>query len=443
VRGLRNIFGAIKAPVWCALFVVAAGTAILWGGLGPSRADLYFGDAEEYNQYALNLVRHGVFSNDVSPPFYPGVTRTPGYPAFLALLHLIAMHSGLLVQIVQFALVAVIVWLVYGIALEVADVRAARISAALAATYLPLLWFAARIGPEVPASALVTLAIFLLIKATRRPSVRLWIAVGLTLAAGAYVRPEIAGLGVVVGLGVLLTGKGAYRSRSRLLPPAIVLAAMVLALAPWMIRNTSVAHSFVPFDTDLGEDVTASADQYAGTFGYQTTNAEWVRFHVQTRAITREVESQHPTAREQLAGDTALTRQARNIISHVPLGTILKSLPHRLATLWGTADQYTEGRSWSALAGLLGWVQYGLLLVLTLAGIVMHRRRLVQEWPLWVAVPYFTVLHLVSHVESRYSLAARPALLVYAGIASAVVLARVAHAWRSGPSVHPVRASRL
>jgi 4-amino-4-deoxy-L-arabinose transferase-like glycosyltransferase len=431
----------MSVRAWCALIVAAAGTFILWG-LGQGHASLYVGDAVEYNQYALNLVRHGVFSNDFSTPFYPGVTRTPGYPAFLALLHLIAMHSGLLVQIVQFVLVGVIAWLVYGIALEIADVRAARISAVLSALYLPLLWFAARVGPEVLASALVTLAILLLLKARRRPSVPLWIAVGLTFAAGAYVRPEIAGLGATVVLGVLITGRGSYRSRSRLLPPAIVLAAMILALAPWMIRNTSVAHKFVPFDSELGADLLASADQYAGTFGYQTTLAQWVRLNAQTDAIARRVESQHPTAREQVAADVALTRQARRIMSRLPPGTIAKSVPRRLATLWGTADEYPEGRSWSAVAGLLGLMQYGLILVLILAGIVMHRRRLLTDWPVWVAVPYFTVLHLVSHVESRYSLAARPALLVYAGIAAAVVLTSMSRAWRAGTFVRRVRVSR-
>jgi len=441
MRATKNALGAMSTRAWCAVLVPAAGAVILWG-LGQSRVPLYVRDAAEYNKYALSLFRHGVFSNDASAPFYPGVTRTPGYPAFLAALHLIATHPGLLVQIVQFALLAVIVWLVYGIALEVADVRAARISAVLSATYLPLLWFAALVEPEVLASMLVTLAIFLLIKARKRPSLRLWIAVGLTLAAGAYVRPEIAGLGVVMGLGLLLTGKGSYWSRSRLLPPAIVLAAMLLALAPWTIRNANVAHSFVPLDTYLGGDLLASADQYAGTFGFHASEAEWDRLNAQVSAIAARVQSQHPTAPEQVAANVALTREARNIISHVSLGTILKSLPRRLVSLWGVADEHPEGRSWSTLAALIGYVQYGVLLVLTVAGIVMHRRLLVREWPLWVAVPYYTVEHLVSHVEPRYSLAARPALLVYAGIAAAVLLGRMANARRDGRLLPLVRPSR-
>jgi 4-amino-4-deoxy-L-arabinose transferase-like glycosyltransferase len=410
--------------LWCGLLVAAAGTIILWA-LGQSGAELYVRDAAEYNQYALNLVRHGVFSNDYEAPFYPGVTRTPGYPGFLAFLHLIAMHSSLLVQIVQFALVALTAGLVYLIGLQVADRRTASISALLSATYLPLLWFAARVGPEVLTTALLTLAILLLLKAIAKPSWKLWVAIGLTFAAGAYVRPEIAGLGALaVGL-IFLTGEGAWRSRARLAPALAILAAMLLALAPWMVRNTHVAHRFVPFDTYLGADLIASAGQYAGTFGYQTTQSQWLHLEAETNRISATVESAHPTAAEQAAADTALTEESRRIVSRLPVSTILKSLPRRLATLWGTADEYPSNQSWSKVVGVLGYLQYGALFVLVLAGMFIRRRTLLREWPLWLAVPYFTVLHLISHVESRYSLTARPAIIVYAGFALALLIGRM------------------
>jgi 4-amino-4-deoxy-L-arabinose transferase-like glycosyltransferase len=432
----------VRTPyAWCTFIVAAEAVLILWP-LGQSQGSLLGVDGADYNQYALNLVRHGVFSNAVSAPFYPGVTRTPGYPAFLALIHLIGLHFTQLTRLAQFALVAVLGCLVYGIALELADVRSARISAALIVTYLPFLWYATHALTEVLASVLATLLVFLLVKARKRPtSVRLWIAVGLTLAAGAYVRPEVAGLGVLVALGVLLTGRGRYVSRSRLLPPAIVLATMVVALAPWMIRNVSVAHSFVPLDASSGYDLLASADQYAGTIHYEITDADWTRFNVQANAIiarvepkdlanaiTLRVEPKYPTAREQVAANNALTRQALKIMSHLSVGTVLKGVPRRLAYLWGTADVYPQGRSWSTVAHRLAQLQYALLVVLILAGIVMRRRLLAKEWPLWIIAAYLTVLHLVSHVEARYTLPARAPLFVYAGVAVAAVVGWIGRA---------------
>jgi hypothetical protein len=414
----------------CALAAAAETVLVLWG-LGQRRAPLLGGDGADYNQYALNLVQHGVFSNATSPPFHPGITRTPGYPAFLAVLHLIDLHSAQLVRLAQFALVAVIAGLVYRIALEVGDVRAARISAALSVTYLPLVWFATHALTEVLASALATLVIFVLVRARSRPSsLRLWVAAGLTLAASAYVRPEFAGLGVVVALGVLLSGQGGYLTSARLLPPVIVLGTMVLALAPWMIRNISLSHSFVPLDAGSGGDLLVSADQYAGTISDEFTPADVHRFLAQSNAITAPVEPKDPTPRQQVAGNNALTRRALKIMGGLSVGTIAKRVPRRLAYLWGTADNYPVGHSWSTVAHRLGQLQYALLGILILAGIVMRRRRLAREWPLWLAAAYLTVLHLVSHVEGRYSLPARPALFVYAGIAAGGLVAWIRTRWR-------------
>ena len=192
---------------------------------------------------------------------YPG-SRERRLPGFLAVLHWSPCTLGCSCGSCSLPLLAVIVWLVDGIALEVAEVRAREASAlSCAPTYLPLLWYAARVAPEILASALVTLAIFLLDQ-SQEETVAAAVDRGRAHACGgACAYAEIAGLGVVMGLGLLLTGKGSYWSRSRLLPPAIVLAAMTLALAPWTIRNANVAHSFVPFDTYLGVDLIASADQ--------------------------------------------------------------------------------------------------------------------------------------------------------------------------------------
>ncbi len=434
-RDLKSRLPTLSVPVWCVLIAAAAGTIILWV-LGQSGAELYVRDAAEYNQYALNLIHHGVFSNDAVAPFYPGVTRTPGYPGFLAFLHLIA-ESGLLVQIVQYGLVALTAVFVYRIGLEVADGRVATIGALLCVTYLPLLWFAARVAPEVLTSALLTLAILLLLKARNRPSGRLWVAIGLTFAAAAYVRPEIAGLGACAVLALYLAGEGSRLSRGRLVPPLAVLAAMLVALAPWMARNTHVAHRFVPFDSYLGADLIASAGQYSGSFGFQTTQAEWVQLEALTNRISARVASSHPTASEQAAADTALVEEARHIVSRLPLSTIVKSLPRRIATLWGTADEFPREESWSSVVNLISWAQYVGLFLLVLAGMFIRRRRLLREWPLWLAVPYFTLLHLISHVESRYSLTARPALIVYAAIAVSALLGRFTRTRAQGRSAEP------
>lgn len=400
-------------------------------GIGTSRTAFLNGDASDYNQYALNLVRHGVLSEALSAPFHPGVSRAPGYPALLALLHLVAMNSVLLVRIVQFGLVAVIACLVYGIALPIADSRSARFSALVTATYLPLLWYATHALTEVLACLLATLLVFILIRAIKRHSAWLWVAAGLTLAVGTYIRPEFAGLGVVIALVVLLTGQGSYLSRTRWLSPAIIVAVIALALAPWIVRNASVADSFVPVDTQLGGAVLASADQYAGKASSEFTQADFQRYVVQVNTITAKVEPKDPTAAQQVAADRALTHRALSIVGQLSVGTILKTVPRRLAYLWGPADVYPVGKSWSGFAHRLGQFQYVLLVVLILAGMTVRRRKLIREWPLWIIAAYLTILHLISDGEPRYTLPARPALFAYTGVAVSFIAARVGNVWRT------------
>jgi hypothetical protein len=387
----------------------------------------------DYDQYALNLVRHGVFSLSVSAPYYPGVTRTPGYPAFLAVLYLIKTHSALLVQIAQYALVVVLAWLVYLLALQLTEARIARVSAFLTATYLPFLWFATSRLDTVLALVLATLLVFVVLKARdRRDANWLWVAAGATLAANAYVRPDVAGLGVILTLGIVLDARGRWVSRSRLLPPAIMLVTMVVGIAPWTVRNLSTTGSFVPLDASAGSSLMASADQYAGTISYKFTVADWARYDAQSNAVTMPVSPlTNSTARQQVASDSALTEEARRIFSRQSIGGILKSIPRRIAYLWGTADFTPEGTSWSLIAHRLAQLQYALLGIFALAGLVMRRRTLLREWPLWITAAYLTALHLVFHVEGRYSLTARPMLFIYAATAVTASVQRIPGARRS------------
>ena len=67
-------------------------------------------------------------------------------------------------------------------------------------------------------------------------------------------------------------------------------------------------------------------------------------------------------------------------------------------------------------------LQFALLALLVLAGLVIRRRTLGRDWPLWLGAVYVTALHLVFHMEGRYSMPARPMLLVYAGASGALLI---------------------
>src|SRR6476619_4098761 len=73
------------------------------------------GDAVQYDAIARNLLHHGAFSTALSPPYYAGVLRTPGYPLFLAPFRAIDTDALLPVRIAQFCLIGLTAALVYGV----------------------------------------------------------------------------------------------------------------------------------------------------------------------------------------------------------------------------------------------------------------------------------------------------------------------------------------
>src|SRR5207302_187908 len=68
-------------------------------------------------------------------------------------------------------------------------------------------------------------------------------------------------------------------------------------------------------------------------------------------------------------------------------------------------------------------IQYALLVLLAISGLFLCSGRLAHQWPLWLVPLYFTTVHLVFHVEPRYSFPARTFLMIYAGVPAARGLA--------------------
>lgn len=116
--------------------VVAIALALRWGYVASSTVQNPLrADAGQYAQYAKNLVEHGVYSLSTAAPPAPDSFRSPGYPLFLALCREIAGERWLaLALVLQVALGAATVWLVYRVARQhfsFAPSLAAAVGAAL------------------------------------------------------------------------------------------------------------------------------------------------------------------------------------------------------------------------------------------------------------------------------------------------------------------------
>jgi hypothetical protein len=94
--------------------------------------------------------------------------------------------------------------------------------------------------------------------ASGHPLVR-WLLPGILLGALAMVRPEY--LGVALLLGLVVFGAGARKDwRAALAQAAVLLAGLVVILAPWAVRNAVALDRFVPISTGGGQVL------FAGTY---------------------------------------------------------------------------------------------------------------------------------------------------------------------------------
>lgn len=74
-----SVISIVATVVGCAVVILVAQTQ----GLDPLQLT---GDSKGYVLLAQNMLEHGVFSVESEAPFYPESFRSPGYPAFLAIL---------------------------------------------------------------------------------------------------------------------------------------------------------------------------------------------------------------------------------------------------------------------------------------------------------------------------------------------------------------------
>jgi hypothetical protein len=138
-----------------------------------------------------------------------------------------------------------------------------------------------------------------------------------------------------------------------------------------------------------------------------------VSFKRVSRRLSHDLRRGRYTPAEQVTFDRRMAKAAPAVALH----DMVARAPARLRALWGPVDATPREQRWTTSARLLGFLQYWLLAALAVAAVFLRRRRLLRDWPLWLPAAYLTAVHMVIHVESRYTLPARPGLIVLAALA--------------------------
>lgn len=384
------------------------------------------GDAEEYHNLAVNLVSKGVFSSQTDAPFEPTVFRSIGYPSFLIAIYGVTENSIVAVRFVQFVLFLFSCYLLFLLARRFVGENSAFYSSLLCAIYLPLVFLCLYGQTEILSTFLVVLSIFLTAE-IEEGKTNLAIPLGLVLGFLTQVRPNFLLFSGLLLLAVLISKKIVFNKK--IIVAVSIITGLILCILPWTIRNKMVSGEFLPIATGKGISLYVSAQQYQGELSYTLPVADWEKITAEnSRRYLDSAEKINAldlrqedapvnlplTPRVQLLQDKIYTADALEKFSSVPIKNYLFSYPVRLAYLFSTTD--------SSPMRMYNWthrlfqIQFGIFALLILLGVAAQRKLILGQYLLWMVPVYIIVIHSIFHVESRYSIAARPFLLIYAGI---------------------------
>jgi 4-amino-4-deoxy-L-arabinose transferase-like glycosyltransferase len=420
-RWLRN------PHAWLILvFILQAAVVLALYGRSPLT-----GDERDFDLLARNLVHQFRYSLSAAPPLESTGEKSPGYPVLLAGIYALTGDSILIARTFQFILLGGTVVLLYRVAEEVAGRRLALIAAFLCATYPPFVGVSVRLLTEPLAIFLTTLLILLLVRIKReRPLVgwKTFASVGFVMGIAVLVRPSLAGLIIVPGL-MALTPPASWRMKFQRM--AALAVPFVLLLAPWTLRNIIELRAFAPLGTESGVGLYASAKQYAGGVGSVAEAMHgWVLVgpeDAQRIAAARQKAEQMNVADPGFLAELIYERQCRadaiRIIRSLSARQILTALPLRYLYFAGPSDL---GPWINTPFHRVVQLDFLCLVVLVLVGAWMARRWLLTAWLLWLPLVYLALVHTIFHVEARYSLPARPFILILAAVPLSAMASKLA-----------------
>ncbi len=387
-----------RIPVALVLLMLAAAGVRL--GVGLARVDqvYWLGDSRTYRELGENLASgRGLVMEDFRGRSRRA-DRMPGYPLVLGVLHAIGGGAATVV-IVQAGVGTLATWVAWRLGRAVLSPVAGWVAAGLTAFGPWQVYFATVALTECWSAALLPATVLCMVGLVRSGRLRWALAAGALCAALGYVHPEFLGLPAAMAIPAAI----APGRRRWLLAWGLGSAVVLVALAPWWVRNAKVFGDFVPATTRLGPTL------YDG-LRPGATGASDMRFE------------------ERLAGETAALGELRyddyyrskslEAAASDP-GRVVRLAGAKAARLWSPVPNAEVARAplyrWLSTAAFVPMVAGGLL------GAVVLLRRAGRLVVLLVPVAWVTMVHGVLVGSIRYRVPVEPLLFVLAGAAAAWV----------------------
>lgn len=388
-----------------------------------------------------------------SPVFIPEVIRTPGYPAFVAVIYRLFGEQTLPVAIAQAFVFVLICLIVFAITKRIADERAATVAAFMTALFPPLPYYGALVLTEVWTTFMMGLAVLACLRAMRRDRLGDFILAGVLFSATTIVRPAFVLLpfGLAIAMPLFVPSE---RSHGRRLGHWAALAmAAAITLTPWFTYNyvylgrftlspaggvgrglwegswqgrwsgrshndlTKIAE-VTPDRAELDARVReVAAAEHIAPDGMLSYVHEWQDIRKIWESPTEPMER----ARARVVADEEYRRAGIEHIRADLSGWIIRRLTRGTFILWASdiPIRFTDINATPTIVIRAIWLLQVALLAIAAAGLlVLVRRRRYSEAALFaLMLLYVTGVHVPLLCETRQSLPVKPLVIVLAAIA--------------------------
>lgn len=442
----------MRRPLWiiCLVALVHAGLYIVherpdW--------DAAWTDQVGYQRLGEALATTGKFTRYAdSDAFVPEIIRTPGYPAFVALVYvLFGVGNHMAVAMAQALVFAGICLMTYAIARRAAGERTAIVAATATALFAPFPYFGALVVTELWTAFVATAAMLICIRAVQGRKLTDFALSGVLLSCTTLVRPAFVLLPFFLAIAMPLFVRR-ERSPRALAAWGVLALTAALTMVPWFTYNYVNLGKFVLSPaggvgrglwegswqgrwpgrfqaelTNLAEGVAdrgeldqrvrekAAAEGFAAEPMLQYVN-EWRDVRAMWDTPTDPAER----AAARVAADSEYLRYALIHMKEDPLGHLRRRLTRGLFQLWAAEIpiRYSLINSTPTIVIRGIWTVQVILLLLGAYGAVWLARhdRWTEAVLLTMPLIYVTGVHLPLLCEARQSLPVWPLVLVLAAV---------------------------
>lgn len=185
------------------------------------------GDAVLYQILAKQILYHFSFAGNEM--------RTPGYPAFLAIIYFFIGFKPWVVLLLQILMNCFSVYLIYKITHKIFLETAALIAALIVAIDPHQILICHFLYPDILFSTLLLITLYILIVALEIKSIYYFILIGILIGINIIIKPVMQYFPLAIAMFIFIWHK--FLWKEKIIKSTLVLIFSVLLIVPWMYRN--------------------------------------------------------------------------------------------------------------------------------------------------------------------------------------------------------------